>query len=97
MAGRWLAGCGQLALAVAGFVLVLVWFFVVIAQYYAQISGGTPPHPMGWIGVTGAILFALSWLWSLSTSISIFREARRNAAAELLTSSPPAGPVPPKL
>lgn len=82
MAGRLIAGSGQLALAVAGFVLVVVWFFKVMIQYYGQITGDVQPHPVGWIGITGAILFVASWFWSLVTSISLFFEARRNAAAE---------------
>jgi len=82
MAGRWVAGSGQLALAVAGFVMVVVWFFKVMIQYYGQIVGDVPPHPVGWIGETGAILFIASWFCALVTSIGLFSEARRNAAAE---------------
>ncbi len=98
MAGRWWAGSGQLALALAGFTLVLVWFVEVMVPYYGMMFGDSQPAPIHWkILESGAILFALSWLWSLVTSISIFREARRNAAAEVLKGSPPAGPAPPKL
>jgi Mg2+/Co2+ transporter CorB len=98
MARRWWAGSGQLALALAGFTLVLVWFVKVMVPYYGMMFGDSQPEPINWkILETGAILFALSWLWSLVTSISIFSEARRNAAADLLKSSPPAGLVPPKL
>jgi hypothetical protein len=82
MAGRWFAGSGQLVVAVAGFVLVVVWFFKVMIQYYGQITGDVQPHPVGWIGITGGILFVASWFWALVTSISLFFEARRNAAAE---------------
>src|SRR5208283_1639333 len=65
MAGRWIAGLGQLALAVAGFVMVVVWFFAVMVQYYGQITGDVSTHPAGWIGETGAILFIASWFWAL--------------------------------
>jgi len=84
MAGRWVAGSGQLALAVAGFVIFVVWFFKEMIQYYGQISGDVQPHPVWWIGLTGGILFVASWLWALVTSIGLFVEARRNAAAEAL-------------
>ena len=47
MAGRWIAGSGQLALAVAGCVMVIVWFFKVMIQYYGQISDDAQPHPFG--------------------------------------------------
>ena len=79
IAGRWLAGFGQLVLSVAGFVMITVWFFEIMFQYYGQISGSVQPHPVGWIGEWGAILFAVSWLWSLVTSISLLREASRNS------------------
>ena len=82
MAGRWIAGSGQLALAVAGFIMVVVWFFKVMIQYYGEIGGDVQPHPVGWIGGMGGILFVASWFWSLVTSIGLFVEARRNAAAE---------------
>ncbi len=97
MAGRWIAGSGQLALAVAGFVLVIVWFFKVMIQYYGQITGDVPPHPVGWIGATGGILFLASWFWALATSISLFFEARRNATMEPSGKiNAIGGPVPPK-
>ena len=79
IAGRWIAGIGQLTLSVTGFVMIAVWFFEVMFQYYGQISGNVQPHPVGWIGEWGAILFAVSWLWSLVTSISLLREASRNS------------------
>jgi hypothetical protein len=97
MAGRWVAGSGQLALAVAGFVMVVVWFFKVMIQYYGQIGGDVQPHPVGWIGGTGGILFVASWFWALVTSISLFSEARRNAAAEAFGKTDFAGgSAPPK-
>ncbi len=97
MAGRWIAGSGQLALAVAGFVLVIVWFFKVMIQYYGQITGDVQPHPVGWIGATGGILFLASWFWALATSISLFFEARRNATMEPSGKiNAIGGPVPPK-
>jgi len=45
MAGRWIAGIGQLALALAGFVMVVVWFFEVMIQYYGQVTGDVPARP----------------------------------------------------
>ncbi len=97
MAGRWIAGSGQLGLAVAGFVMVVVWFFKVMIQYYGQISGDVQPHPVGWIGITGGILFVASWFWSLVTSVSLFFEARRNAMLEASgKTDATGGPAPPK-
>src|SRR5208282_1851456 len=71
MAGRWIAGSGQLALAVAGFAMVVAWFFKVMVQYYGEIGGDVQPQPVGWLGVTGGIVFVASWFWALVTSISL--------------------------
>jgi hypothetical protein len=90
MAGRWLAGFGQLALAVAGFVMVVVWFFEIMIQYYGQVTGDVQMRPVGWIGEIGAILFVASWFWALVTSISLLRQAKKAAPAG-------SNPVPPRL
>jgi hypothetical protein len=76
MAGRWIAGSGQLVLAVSGFVMVVVWFFAVMIQYYGQVTGNTEVRPVGWIGEIGAILFVAAWLWALVTSVSLLRAAK---------------------
>jgi hypothetical protein len=91
MAGRWAAGIGQLVLAVAGFVMVVVWFFEVMIQYYGQVTGDVQVRSVGWIGEAGAILFVASWFWALATSMSLLRQAK--------TDDEPASrdPLPPKL
>src|SRR6185295_9635576 len=82
MAGRILDGLGQIILAVAGFVLVIIWFLNVMVQYYGMMNGQeTAFQSRAWLGITGAIIFALSWLWALATSIDLVREARRNDLA----------------
>jgi 4a-hydroxytetrahydrobiopterin dehydratase len=72
LARRWFSGAGQILLSVTGFVLILVWFYkLVIVQYYGLMNGNVQVRSVGSIGITGAILFALSWLWSLLTSIDL--------------------------
>ena len=88
MAGRWVAGIGQLILAVAGFVMVAVWFFEVMLQYYSQISGNGTSHAAGWLGIAGSILFVMSWLWSLVTSVSLLLQAKAGEAAAIKPASP---------
>ena len=83
VARRWVAGAGQLLLALTGFCFVIAWFVAVLIQFYGQIEGNVKPHPVGWIGETGAVIFFAAWLWAWVTSISLLREARRNAIAEL--------------
>ena len=96
MAGRWGAGIGQLILAVTGFVLMMVWFFAVMYQYYGQIAGEVVVHPVGWIGITGLILFAVAWLWALVTSVGLWREAKASEPAGARpVPPPPRAPGPP--
>jgi hypothetical protein len=82
MAGRIIAGIGQLLLAVAGFGLVVAWFITVIIQFYGLISGDSNPKSATWLGLAGFGVFAFAWLWALVTSLAILREGKRNEAAE---------------
>ena len=75
LARRWIAGGGQLLLAVAGFSLFLVWFVKEMIQYYGQITGDVEVQPVGKFLAAGLILFAAAWLWSAVTSFSLLREA----------------------
>jgi len=83
VAGRLAEGIPQLLLALVGFALFTVWIVKIFIQYYGQISGNVQVQPVGWIGLTGGILFAIAWFWSLATGISVSREARDNEIAEL--------------
>jgi len=77
IAGRWIAGGGQLLLSLAGFALVLVWFFEEMGQFYGQINGNVEVHPIGKFLAAGTALFAVAWGWSLGTSFSLMREASK--------------------
>lgn len=93
MAGRWIAGMGQLLLAVAGFVLVVRWFFETMLQVYDQIVGDASPHSAADIGKTGAVLFIIAWFWALVTSVSLMLRAKSAEAVVPQTgSSPPTVP-----
>ena len=79
---RWIAGSGQLLLAIAGFTLFVIWFVKDMYQYYGQITGDVEVRPIGNFLVSGLSLFGAAWLWSLMTSFSLLREAsstRQNA------------------
>jgi hypothetical protein len=89
MAGRIVVGVGQLILAVAGFGFLVLWFVALLRQYYGQISGDVPVTPIAWLGESGAVIFLAAWSWSLVTSISLVREARRNAPAAFAAVPPP--------
>ena len=86
MAGRRLAGLGQLLLALLGFALILVWFVKIMVPYYGQMFGDHPAPPVNWkIGIYGAIIFVVSWVWSLFTSISLIRAASHEKRSALDT------------
>ena len=94
VAGRWLAGLGQLLLALAGFTLIIVWFVQMMIRYYGLMFGETQPRlPRLALLEAGAILFALSWFWAAVTSFSLLREALRNSLKSL--ESLETEPIPP--
>ena len=78
MAGRYMAGVGQLLLALVGFCLVVAWFIALLTQMYRQIDSDAAPRSVAWLGETGGVTFVATWLWSLVTSVSLLREAREN-------------------
>jgi 4a-hydroxytetrahydrobiopterin dehydratase len=92
MARRWLAGIGQLALAIAGFALFVVWFVKVMIQYYGQITSDALTIPIHWkMGLVGTALFLLAWLWSAITSFNLMREAAADSTRSLQNfAAPPA-------
>ena len=80
MAGRIVAGTAQLILAVAGFLMIAGWFIQLAFGVYRQLQDfATEPPAFPWLGPAGAMAFLLSWLWALVTSLSLLRDARRNA------------------
>lgn len=87
MAGRVVEGILQLLLAVAGFVLVTAWFWLVMKNYYGQMFGEEVVHHSGPLSILifGGVFFAMAWLWSLFTSLSLMRQARAEEAAALKT------------
>ena len=90
MGRRFIEGTVQLLLALGGFVLVIVAFFVWILNLYRQMGGAAPDGgPFPWYGKIGGIMFVTSWLLSWVTSISLVRQARAEQQQELMTKLPP--------
>jgi len=76
-ARRRLAGTFQLLLAVIGFCLIVGWMLKAIWTSVSQeIDGSTPATVPGWMWKWGLVIFVASWLWSLVTSISLWREIK---------------------
>ena len=77
---RWIAGIGQLGLAIVGFVIFCIPAVTILTQYYRMgLSVDTPPQ-IAWSRVlivagAGIGLFVFAWLWSAVTSVSLLREA----------------------
>ena len=75
-ARRRIAGAGQLALAFAGFGLVVVWmfdsFFTMFSQAFDQPTSFAAPE---WMWKWGWTVFCVSWVWALITSVGLWRQA----------------------
>jgi 4a-hydroxytetrahydrobiopterin dehydratase len=83
---RWIAGSGQLVLAVTGSVMICVWCIREIIRAWAQTDFENTPNnnPVALnVLVWGLGLLVLSWLWSLVTSLSLMREASANSLQSL--------------
>jgi 4a-hydroxytetrahydrobiopterin dehydratase len=90
LCGRWIAGTGQLLLSVAGFILIIVWFFKEIIPYYGLMFDEQPPQfPSLKMLAAGGNLFAVGWLWSAFTSFSLLREASAVRLRSLENSAAP--------
>lgn len=86
---RWIAGTGQLLLAIAGFALVFAFFVNEMIEYYGQITGDVKVRPVGWMLESGSIVFATAWLWSAITSFGLLREASSRALQSLENQAAP--------
>ena len=90
MAGRYVAGLGQLAIFLTGFARFVIWFVKLMAQCYGMITGQEAALELhAWLGISAVIIVGISWLWALATSISLMNEARRNESAGLNLSGQP--------
>jgi hypothetical protein len=92
MGRRFIAGTGQLALAIIGFLLFCAWFISVLIQYYALMARNIDPNLRPGLAFSGIGMVGLSWCWSWVTSLSLLREARRNEREGKLISTHPAPP-----
>lgn len=74
-------GVAQLALSVAGGVL-LTWWLVAFAIAELRTMELPPPGgPTLGLALSGLALFGMGWLWALASSLAVFRDQRRGAAA----------------
>jgi len=78
VAGRFWAGLIQLALALAGCVLLVLWFFHLLKVELQGEDLAAGLHPYAWLGEVGLALFLSGWLLALSSSVGSLRQARAN-------------------
>jgi len=81
MAGRYVAGAGQLLLFLVGFGFVMAWFISLMLQMYQQFENGGPPKSVAWMAQVGWLACGIAWLWALVTSLSLLRQSRANEVA----------------
>src|SRR5512142_2376020 len=64
MAGRWVAGIGQLLLALAGFGMLTTWLLTVIIHQLRELTEDVAPQSTTpvWLGKAGALLFVAAWV-----------------------------------
>ena len=70
------AGIIQVLVSQLGFALTLVWA-IWFAVTWAQAR--TFPDDLGpyfGLGILGAMLFLIAWIWSLASSLNLLRQAR---------------------
>jgi hypothetical protein len=72
------AGVLQLLVSQSGFVLTLVWAVSYVREWLKQ---GGIPEDLGThfrLGLLGATLFMLAWIWSLASSVEILQSSRKS-------------------
>lgn len=78
LARRFVAGAGQLGIFLVGFVIFVIWFVDEMRQFYGLMFSDNEPQARHWLAFAAIGICAFAWLWSLVTSLSLMREARRN-------------------
>ena len=80
MAQRW-EGVPQLALAIAGGVLITWWLIAFTIAEVRTMELPPPGGPALGLVLWGLVFFTAGWLWALASSLAVFRAARRRAPA----------------
>ena len=100
-AGRIFSGYAQLVTAFTGFFLGLTWILKWIYRVFqAQIGDPISPQPASWLWIAGVTAFAISYVWTICTCVSLMREAKANERKGARNIPPPlviAKAKPPKL
>jgi hypothetical protein len=82
VAGRIRGGLIQLSAALAGFTLIMLWFFQLFRILLREGELGARLIPHAWMWKWGLVLFGSGWALALISSVGILREARRNESGK---------------
>lgn len=78
LAHRRVVGVVQLVVSQAGFALSLLWAILFVRDWVRQGSFPADVTPALAVGLTGATLFLLAWIWSLVSSLEILYASRKS-------------------
>ena len=90
--GRLFQGVGQIAAFMIGTIMLLIWLFKELSQYYGLMFGDEKLQAIGWIGEAGGFLCVVSWLWALVTSFKYYRAIALQSSGVFLGSALPPMP-----
>ena len=99
MAGRYIAGTGQLLLSLAAAALILLWFANLLKVAYSIMDSTGQPDLKHGMGLLGFGVLFLAWCWAWISSVSILRQVRRDQQHRWDSGEqrPPPQPVPPRI
>lgn len=99
MAGRIIAGSGQLLLSLAAAALILLWFANVLKVAYTIMQSTGEPDLKHWMGLSGFGILFMAWCWAWVSSISILRDIRHGQVKrwETMQSPGPGSTSPPRM
>ncbi len=81
LAARRKVGYAQAGLALTGFGLTMWWMLRTVSDWFASGELKAELNGTLLIGLLGVLVFGLAWLWALTTSLQLHREARQNERA----------------
>jgi hypothetical protein len=81
VAGRLWMGLVELAVALAGFTLIMKWFFELFSNLLEQ-GELVALESRSWLWKWGLLIFGIGWALALVSSLRILSEARRNESGK---------------
>lgn len=83
------SGWFQMLLSMSGVLMVIAGFFQFTTMIWEETRYPTWQDRFVWLALGGATAFACAWIWSLITSLSIFKKAVPAATPPKMKGPPP--------